>query len=94
MRELRNAVDAALQRTRGGRSLELPDLPAALSARFAARLSGASWQCRSDATPTRAELERILRQHDWNVTKVAALFGRDRKQIYRWCKALGIEIRK
>jgi DNA-binding NtrC family response regulator len=93
VRELRNAVEGALQRARGGRAIELEHLPAELTRRFAAR-SAEPVAVPVGRDPDRAELERILRQHDWNVTKVAALFGRDRKQIYRWCKTLGIEIEK
>ena len=92
VRELRNVVETALQQARGGRTLELAHLPAALSARFATRLVAPVPVPLGRDPASKDELERILAQHDWNVTKVAALFGRDRKQIYRWCEALGIDL--
>jgi DNA-binding NtrC family response regulator len=94
VRELRNAVEGALQHARGGRAIELAHLPAALSERFAARLSEPAAPPLGRSPANADELLRILEQHDYNVSKVAALFGRDRKQIYRWCEAFGIDLRQ
>jgi DNA-binding NtrC family response regulator len=94
VRELRNVVEGAIQLVRGARAIELEHLPAALSQRLAARLAEPSALPAGRAPHDAQELERILREHDWNVTKVAALFGRDRKQIYRWCEALGVALEK
>ena len=42
------------------------------------------------AKPTRAELERVLRQHDGSVRATARHYDRDRRQIYRWMDQLGL----
>jgi len=92
VRELRNAVEAALREARGGRSIELSHLPTALTERFATRLVEPVPVPLGRDPESAEELLQILRQHDWSVTKVATLFGRDRKQIYRWCEAFGIDL--
>lgn len=46
------------------------------------------------AKPDRASLEQSLRAHDWNVAAVAAEYERDRKQIYRWIEAYGIDLER
>jgi DNA-binding NtrC family response regulator len=94
VRELRNVVEGALRLVHGERAIELEHLPAALAAPLAARLREPAARPVGRAPESAEELERILRQHDWNVTKVAALFGRDRKQVYRWCEALGVALEK
>jgi DNA-binding NtrC family response regulator len=43
--------------------------------------------------PSRHELCEILRSHDGNLVKVAAHFGKDRKQIYRWLELRGLDPR-
>ena len=94
VRELRSVVDAALQRARGSRALGLEHLPAALTERFASRLAEPARVAARPRDPRDAdELRRILEQHVWNVAKVAALLGRDRKQIYRWCQDLGVDLK-
>lgn len=46
------------------------------------------------AKPDRETLEKALRAHDWNVAAVAAEYERDRKQIYRWIEAYGIDLER
>lgn len=41
--------------------------------------------------PTKQELEEAIKQHDGNLQRVAELFNRDRKQIYRWMDRYGLE---
>ena len=94
VRELRNTVEAALQRARGERALDLAHLPPALSERLASRLGEAVALPLGRDPHDAAELRRILEQHEWSVAKVAALFGRDRKQIYRWCESFGIDLKR
>jgi two-component system response regulator GlrR len=36
------------------------------------------------AGPSRAELFELLREHRGNVVKLAAHYGKDRRQVYRW----------
>ncbi|HXX67472.1 MAG TPA: sigma 54-interacting transcriptional regulator [Polyangiaceae bacterium] len=45
-----------------------------------------------DAPPDAAGLLRVVRAHHGNVAQVAAYFGKDRKQIYRWAEKLGVDI--
>jgi transcriptional regulator with GAF, ATPase, and Fis domain len=41
--------------------------------------------------PEREQLVELLTKHGGNVSKLAAHFGRDRKQIYRWLRRWGID---
>jgi two-component system NtrC family response regulator len=43
-------------------------------------------------TPKRAELLLALEQNDHNVSAVARLYRRDRKQVYRWMKRYGLSL--
>jgi DNA-binding NtrC family response regulator len=45
-----------------------------------------------DAKPSPAELEQLLRHFEGNVARVAAFFGKDRRQIYRWASRGGIDL--
>ncbi len=88
MRELR-AVLTRLRRLIGdARPLEPADLQFAMYNR---PLSGAEvpeaaiQTLRPPSTmPSRAELTRLLREHNGNVNAIARAQGRDRKQVYRW----------
>ena len=40
--------------------------------------------------PSEAELARVLRDHDFNIGRVAEFYGKHRKQIYRWMERYGI----
>ena len=42
--------------------------------------------------PSRDELLVVLARHQYNISAVARHFERDRKQVYRWMKRLGIEM--
>jgi hypothetical protein len=45
------------------------------------------------SVPDRAELSERLRAHGGNVVKLAAHYGKDRKQIYRWLDLHGLHPR-
>jgi transcriptional regulator with GAF, ATPase, and Fis domain len=62
-----------------------PDPPAAIDAEPAASSSA--------AVPDRDELSARLREHGGSVTKLAAHYGKDRKQIYRWLEMRGLDPR-
>jgi DNA-binding NtrC family response regulator len=47
----------------------------------------------SSSVPDRAELSERLRAHGGNVLKLAAHYGKDRKQIYRWLELHGLHPR-
>ncbi len=42
--------------------------------------------------PNRDQLVLVLERHHYNISAVARHFERDRKQVYRWMKRLGIEM--
>lgn len=44
-----------------------------------------------DRPPTREELCLLLERTGGNMAQVAELFGRDRRQIYRWAERLGVD---
>ncbi|MCA9652175.1 MAG: sigma 54-interacting transcriptional regulator [Myxococcales bacterium] len=44
--------------------------------------------------PTREQLLAVLEANGWNLRAVARHYDRDRRQIYRWLEALGIELRR
>ena len=75
-------------------SWELEHLPADLSGLVSDRdVEGESVeeQVRFDAPKTADELIEILRHCDGDVPRVAALTGRNRRQIYRWMKRFGVD---
>lgn len=45
-----------------------------------------------DRVPTQAELSAVLAAFDGNVSRVASFFGKDRRQIYRWCERFGMQL--
>ncbi|MGD8862073.1 MAG: sigma 54-interacting transcriptional regulator [Myxococcales bacterium] len=81
--------------------VELRDLPPRLHEPLADRLEAVPTATsvpvellgiRRDARPTADELRAVARAHDGNVAQVAAFFGKDRRQIYRWADAHGIDL--
>ncbi len=42
--------------------------------------------------PSKDALVAALEAAQWNIASVASAYGKDRKQIYRWIEALGIEL--
>jgi transcriptional regulator with GAF, ATPase, and Fis domain len=99
VRELEQAVAAALVRGRGER-IELLDLPDGLHAPIRTR-SGAppapespvlplSLRVRRDGTPDRDSLIAALKACGGNVSRVAEFFGKERAQVYRWMRRYDI----
>ena len=43
---------------------------------------------RRNAVPSAEELRAVIEAYDGNIAQVAAFFGKDRRQIYRWAQAL------
>jgi len=80
VRELRSLCQRlALLFPRGG-SVRLADVAPHLGASECAD----SGEQRESSVPLRAELVDLLEAHRGNVLKLAAHYGKDRKQIYRW----------
>jgi transcriptional regulator with GAF, ATPase, and Fis domain len=48
---------------------------------------------RRNAAPTADELRAVVAAYGANVARVASFFGKDRRQIYRWADALGVDIK-
>ena len=83
------------------RRLELGDLPERLRSPLAERIEAVSPTAalptsllgiRRDSKPDAKELLAVLEAHDGNVAGVAAFFGKDRRQIYRWADGLGLDL--
>jgi DNA-binding NtrC family response regulator len=102
VRELEHVVRAALPAARAAGCLTLEHLPPSFKRPFDARehtgerLGSESWRellgVRRDAAPTADELRRVLAHFRGNVSRVAAFFGRERTQIYRWAELLAVDI--
>jgi two-component system response regulator GlrR len=101
VRELEHVVRAARSAMTENR-LSLSALPEAarrvLDHRARAASAGGSddWKTllrvRRDAVPTQHELRRTLDHFKGNITRVAAFFGRERRQIYRWADQMSLDI--
>jgi transcriptional regulator with GAF, ATPase, and Fis domain len=107
VRELEQVVAAAAVRAGPAGVIGLEHLPEALATRVTARDAGdvagpdaaASREAvpplellvDRTATPDEPTLRMVLERLDGNLVKVAELFGRDRKQIYRWLERYGLD---
>ncbi len=102
VRELEQILAALAPTVHKRGSLELGDLPERVrkhldAARFEAtepaELAAVSLlDLRRNAAPTAEELRAVVEAYAGNVAKVASFFGKDRRQIYRWAQALGVDI--
>ena len=99
VRELEQACASIAVRASGADAVLLDHLPPALRAPVEVRrpLTTASepplaLSIRPDATPSPEELARALTHYRGNVAQVAAFFGRDRKQIYRWIDRYELDV--
>jgi len=100
VRELEQSVNAALVRATEG-ILRYEHLPAPVARPIAARSKDASTdpppaplrvRVPGDSVPDAEGLRSVLDELGGNVARVAAYFGKDRKQIYRWAERLGVKI--
>ena len=100
VRELLQVARAALHSSNGG-TVQMSDLPE----RFLDAVPGqvaadgpksfelpAALRVSRTGTPTGDELRDVLREFDGNIMRVAAFFGKDRRQIYRWAQRLGVDV--
>jgi transcriptional regulator with PAS, ATPase and Fis domain len=87
VRELAKVIAEAVALGEGAPTLKLSHLPDAITAIIdrptAAATTTASHPARR-SSPTRAELEALLRQHHGNVTHVARAMGRQWAVVWRW----------
>jgi len=100
VRELEHVVRALPVGVRERASLALDDLPPSLRPALDERRGSAPLDrgvqallgIRRDVAPSRAELSRALAHFQGNVSRVAAFFARERRQIYRWAEQLGLSV--
>ena len=102
MRELEQILTALVPTVQKRGTLELGDLPARVRqhldpARFEATAPAdlpaiSLIDLRRNAAPSADELRAVVEAYGGNVAKVASFFGKDRRQIYRWAQALGVDI--
>ena len=98
VRELEQVVRAA--QLRAPKRIGVDALPSALAARLKDRKLPPSERRElplealvpRDRPPTRETLSLVLERLEGNVGRVADFFGKDRKQVYRWAEALGVEL--
>jgi DNA-binding NtrC family response regulator len=97
VRELRALMERLALLRDGATRLELRDLPEAMrrpvSHRTAATADApqAAPPSRKRRIPSPEELRALLLAAEGNVARVAAHYGKDRKQIYRWLERHGID---
>jgi DNA-binding NtrC family response regulator len=101
VRELEQVLTAVETTVRHRGTLELSDLPQRIRRKVEARLepvqlvqspSSPLLDLRRNAVPTAEELQAAVRAYNGNVARVASFFRKDRRQIYRWAEALGVDI--
>jgi DNA-binding NtrC family response regulator len=102
VRELEQAMTVAREKAVATGMVDLPELPERLRARMMGRVVEISapapapqnglLELRRDRAPSADELWRAACAFDGNVARVASFFGKDRRQVYRWAKALGVDL--
>ncbi|MGZ3445155.1 MAG: sigma 54-interacting transcriptional regulator [Myxococcaceae bacterium] len=103
VRELERAMEASAVRARGQPMLRRSHLPPDIATVVAPRSTPGEQQPERPTpivpealvpvseTPDRAALVRMLEHFGGNVERTASYFGKNRKQIYRWLEAEGID---
>jgi transcriptional regulator with GAF, ATPase, and Fis domain len=103
VRELELVVEAAAVRAASAEEIRAQDLPREIAARLGARAQASpapeqavapplTLLVSRDGVPTKEELVQVLERLDGNIAKVAAFFGKERQQIYRWAKRYELEL--
>jgi len=103
VRELERAMEASAVRASGEPMLRRSHLPSEIATVSAPRPAPAEPEPKRPTpivpealvppseTPDRAALVRILEHFGGNVERTASYFGKNRKQIYRWLEAEGLD---
>jgi DNA-binding NtrC family response regulator len=100
VRELEQACGAIAVRVAGAETVLLDHLPPELRGPVEIRRPPSSavsepplsLSVRPDATPSAEELARVIRHYAGNIAQVAAFFGRDRRQVYRWIDRYELDV--
>jgi transcriptional regulator of acetoin/glycerol metabolism len=92
VRELQKVVHEALAVSEGAPTLRLSHLPDVVTAVMepSARPGAPATPARR-SSPSRAELEELLKQHDGNVAQVARTLDRQWAVVWRWIVKFGID---
>ncbi|MEM9073626.1 MAG: sigma 54-interacting transcriptional regulator, partial [Myxococcota bacterium] len=100
VRELLQSLRRCLHAS-GGERVELDHLPEPIANALPPRgapnpeapaVLPATLRIPRDVVPSADDLRAVLEQFDGNVVRVAAFFGKDRRQIYRWAERLGVDL--
>jgi len=100
VRELEHVLSAVAAQTRARGELTLEMLPSEIQQALASRAQTVppvpGWDAllgiRRDVAPSADELRRVLEHFNGNVSRVAAFFGRERRQVYRWAEQFSLDI--
>jgi DNA-binding NtrC family response regulator len=99
VRELEQMCAALAVRASGADAIVLEHLPPQIRAPLESRRPIVSQtqpplalSIRPDATPSADDLARVIAHYQGNIAQVAAFFGRDRKQIYRWIDRYELDV--
>jgi transcriptional regulator with PAS, ATPase and Fis domain len=68
--------------------------PTPAGLRTPAKSPGTNARRKPRPPPTRAELERLLRDHRGDIPALARALDRHREQVWRWCKSFGLDPRE
>jgi transcriptional regulator with PAS, ATPase and Fis domain len=91
VRELQKVINEAVAVSEGAPSLRLSHLPDVVTAVMEPSARPGSPQAGRRASPSRAELEELLRKHDGNVAQVARALDRQWAVVWRWMVKFGID---
>jgi transcriptional regulator with GAF, ATPase, and Fis domain len=101
VRELEQVLSPVQQNVAKRGTLELGDLPPRIRQALETRFEPATASdlvpislvgIRRSAVPSAEELRAVIESYDGNIAQVAAFFGKDRRQIYRWAQALHVDV--
>jgi transcriptional regulator with GAF, ATPase, and Fis domain len=101
VRELEQEMAAAAVRADQGLVIRLAHLPERIAGRLGARAAPSIAEdpplvvaVPRDQTPTREALLRVLEHFEWNVSRAADYFKKNRRQIYRWAERFELELER
>ena len=90
-RELQKVIHEAVAVSENAPILKLAHLPEVVTAVMEPSVKPGSPTPGRRPSPTRSELEELLRQHDGNVAQVARTLDRQWAVVWRWIVKFGID---
>jgi transcriptional regulator with PAS, ATPase and Fis domain len=91
VRELQKVINEAVAISEGAPCLRLTHLPEVVTAVMEPSSRPSERPAGRRASPTRAELEELLKLHDGNVAQVARVLDRQWAVVWRWLVKFGID---